>query len=166
MGLGSAIGSAVTAWKAAKETRKKEGIINQQAAEDTGWFNKQYYQDLTKRTDVQNMVRMLSDHQKKADTRATAQAAIMGATPEQQLASQDVNRSAFADSLANIASNASQMRDQYLQNYQGQRNRYYQQRLGMQDELSNIEQNKSNQWATAATNAFQSGAQMLGKVFG
>lgn len=165
-GLGSAIGSAVYARRAANEQRRKGRIIDAQGAEDTAIFNKQYYQDMTKRTEVQNMMRMLAENQKKADTRASAQAAIMGSTPEQQLASQEVNRSTFADAVANIASNASQMRDQYLRDYQGQRNRYYQQRLGMQDELAGIERNTSNQWATAATNAFKGGANMLGKYFG
>ena len=108
------------------------------------------------------MMRMYGENQRKADNRAEAQAAITGATPEQKLASKEVNRRAFADSVADIASNASRMRDQYLRDYRADRNRYYAQRLGMQDQLAGIEQNISNQWSSAAVNAFKGGAQLLG----
>lgn len=162
MGIGSSIGSAINAGRAANEQRKKEGLMEQQAAEDKALFNKQYYSDITKRTDVQNMLRILDANQRKADMRSDAQAAITGATPEQRLAAKEVNRRTFADSLADIASNASAIKDQYLRDYQNQRNRYYSQRLGMQDQLSGIYSNTAGQWANAATNAFASGAQMLG----
>jgi hypothetical protein len=166
MGLGSSAASMVAQKKASDEQRKKEGIMNQQAAEDTALFNKQYYQDLTKRTEIQNMLRILDQNQRKADTAVAARAAITGATPEQQLAGREVNRRTFADAVADITSNASQLRDQYLRDYQGQRNRYYAQRLGMQDQLSAINANAANQWANAATNAFAAGGQMLASGLG
>lgn len=166
MGIGSAAASSSAQAKAAEEQRKKEGIIEQQAAEDKALFNKQYYQDITKRTEVQNMMRLLSENQKQSDARAEAQAAVMGATPEQKLASREVNRKTFADSVAQIASNASMLRDQYLRDYQGQRSRYYAQRLGMQDQLASIYANQSNQWANAATGAFNGGAGMLSSGLG
>lgn len=161
-GIGSSIGSAVNARQAADEQRKKQGMIEQEAAEDKALFNKQYYQDITKRTEVQNMLRILNENQRKADTRAEAQAAITGATPEQKLAAREVNRRTYADAVADIASNASQIRDQYLRDYQNQRNRTWQQRLGMQDQLAAIHSNTAGQWANAASNAFTAGAQLLG----
>lgn len=160
-GIGSSIGSAINQRKSADEQRKKQGLIEEQAAEDKAWFNKQYYQDLTKRTDVQNMLRMLNENQKKADTAAAARAAVTGATPEQQLASQEVNRRSYADAVADIASNASQMRDQYLRDYQGQRRNTWAQRLGMQDQLAGIYSNTAAQWANAANNGFSSGGQLF-----
>ena len=161
MGIGSSIASAIQQRRAAEEQRKKQNIIEEQNAENTALFNKQYYQDLTKRTEIQNMLRILDQNQRKADTAVAARAAVTGATPEQQLASREVNRRTFADAVADIASNASQLRDQYLRNYQGQRNRYYAQRLGMQDQLAGIHANTANQLANAATNAFSAGGQML-----
>jgi hypothetical protein len=166
MGLGSSAASMVAQKKASDEQRKKEGIMNQQAAEDTALFNKQYYQDLTKRTEIQNMLRILDQNQRKADTAVAARAAITGATPEQQLAGREVNRRTFADAVADIASNASQLRDQYMRDYQGQRNRYYAQRLGMQDQLAAIHANTANQWANAATNAFAAGGSILANGLG
>lgn len=162
LGIASAGVSAGASAKAAEEQRKKQGILDAQEAEDKALFEKQYYQDITKRTEIQNMLRILDENQRKADARSDAQAAIMGATPEQQLAAKEVNRRTYADSLADIASNASQIRDQYLRDYQGQRNKHYAQRLGMQDVLSGIYSNQANQWATAANGAFAAGGQMLG----
>lgn len=147
--------------QAANERRKKQGIINEQAAFDEGIFNKNYYSDITRRSDIQNLLRLQDDKLRLADARATAQSAIMGATPEQQLAQHEANRRSYADAVADIASNASQLRDQYLRDFQGQRSRYYAQRLGMQDELSNISQNESNQWSTTGNNAFSVGTNLL-----
>lgn len=166
MGLGSSAASMAAQKRASDEQRAKEDIIAKQAAEDRSWFEKQYYQDITKRTEIQNMLRILDQNQKKADTAVAARAAITGATPEQQLAGKEVNRRAFADAVADIASNASQLRDQYMRDYQGQRNRYYAQRLGMQDQLAAIHANTANQWANAATNAFSAGGQMLANGLG
>ena len=162
MGIGSSIASAIQQRRAAEEQRKKQNIIEEQNAENTALFNKQYYQDLTKRTEVQNMLRMLDEKQKKADTAVAARAAVTGATPEQQLAGREINRRTYADAVADIASNASQLRDSYLRDYQNNRNKYFAQRLGMQDVLSGIHANTANQWANAAVNGFQGGAQMLG----
>jgi len=166
MGIGSSIASSLSARNAAKEVRAKEALIGQQFAQNEALFNKQYYQDITKRTEIQNMLRILDENQKKADTREAARAAITGATPEQQLASKEVSRRTFADTVADIASNASQLRDQYLRDYQNQRNGYYAQRLGLQDQLAAIHTNTANQWATAATNAFKSGGSMLANGLG
>lgn len=163
MGMASSIASAVQSRKAANETRKKENIIEQQAKENESIFNKQYYQDVTKRTDIQNMLRLLDEKQRRADSRSDALSAIVGATPEQQLASKEVSRRSYADALATMASEASALKDNYLRDYTGQRNRYYAQRLGMQDQLAGIHQNESNQWAQAGVNAFNAGAQMLGQ---
>lgn len=146
--------------------RKKQGLIDQQAAEDRAWFDRQYYQDITKRTEIQNMLRILDENQRKADTRAEAQAAITGATPEQRLASREVNRRTFADAVADIASNASALRDQYLRDYQGNRRNTWAMRLGLQDQLAGIHANSAAQWANAATNAFSSGGQMLASGLG
>jgi hypothetical protein len=57
--------------------------------------------------------------------------------------------------LAEIASNASTLKDTYLQNYMAQK-------MGMSNPEYGIRSNLSNQWGSAATNLFKSGASMLG----
>ena len=166
MGLVSSIVAAVRAKRAANEQKKKAGIIEQHGAEDTALFNRQYFQDMSKRSDVQNIFRNLDQGQKKADTRTSAQGAVMGATPEQLLAGQEVNRRAYADSVADLASNASRLRDQYAQNYQNQRSKYFAERLGMQDQLAAIENNMAKQWSQAGVGAFQAGGNLLAQGLG
>ena len=118
-------------------------------------FNKLYYQDITKRTDVQNMMRLLQENQDKQAKRDEAVAAITGATTESQLAAQDSRNKSYADALAEIASNASQLKDSYLQNYQ-------QQRLGLVNPRASLLQQESNMWGQAGSNLFSSGASLFG----
>lgn len=113
-------------------------------------FNRQYYQDITKRTDVQNMLRLLQENQDKQAKRDEAVAAITGATPEAQLAAQDSRNKSYADALAEIASNTSQLKDTYLQNYQNQR-------LALVNPEAAMLQQQANMWGQAGSNLFSSG---------
>jgi citrate synthase len=151
-GLASSIVSGVQAKKASNaataEYQEKKGFLE-------NMFNRQYYQDITKRTDVQNMLRLLQENQDKQAKRDEAVAAITGATPEAQLAAQDSRNKSYADALAEIASNASTLKDTYLQNYQNQR-------MALVNPQAQIHQNMSNMWGQAGSNLFGSGAKMLG----
>ena len=151
-GIGSSIASSVQAKKAAdaatQEYNQKTGMLD-------NWFNRQYYSDITKRTDVQNMLRLLQENQQQQAKRDDAVAAVTGATPEAQIAAQGNRNKSYADALAEIASNASSLKDTYLQNYMTQR-------LGMVNPQAQIHQNMSNMWWQAGTNLFKSGASLLG----
>jgi hypothetical protein len=151
-GLASSIVSGIQAKKAseaaAAEYQEKKGFLD-------NMFNRQYYQDITKRTDVQNMMRLLQENQDKQAKRDEAVAAVTGATPEAQLAAQDSRNKSYADALAEIASNASQLKDTYLQNYQNQM-------MALVNPQSQIYQNSSNMWGQAGSNLFSSGASLLG----
>lgn len=151
-GIGSSIASSAQAKKAAnaatQEYNQKTGMLD-------NWFNRQYYSDITKRTDVQNMLRLLQENQQQQAKRDDAVAAVTGATPEAQLAAQGNRNKSYADALAEIASNASSLKDTYLQNYMTQR-------LGMVNPQAQIHQNMSNMWGQAGTNLFKSGASLLG----
>jgi hypothetical protein len=118
-------------------------------------FNRQYYSDITKRTDVQNMMRLLRENQEQQAKRDDAIAAITGATPEAQLAAQDSRNKSYADAMAEIASNASQLKDSYLHQYQ-------QQRLSLTNPQSQIYQGQANQWSQTGNNLFSTGLKMLG----
>lgn len=108
------------------------------------------------------MLRLLDENQKKADARNAAQSAILGSTPEQELANKEATRKSYADALADLVSNASSLRDKYLSDWQARQDNYFINRLNMQQDLANIKQNTSNQLASASANAFMSGANMLG----
>lgn len=151
-GIGSSIASSVQAKKAANAATQE---YNQKIGMLDNWFNRQYYSDITKRTDVQNMLRLLQENQQQQAKRDDAVAAVTGATPEAQLAAQGNRNKSYADALAEIASNASSLKDTYLQNYMTQR-------LGMVNPAQGIHQNMSNQWGQAGSNLFSSGASLLG----
>lgn len=151
-GIGSSIASSAQAKKAAnaatQEYNQKTGMLD-------NWFNRQYYSDITKRTDVQNMLRLLQENQQQQAKRDDAVAAVTGATPEAQLAAQGNRNKSYADALAEIASNASSLKDTYLQNYMTQR-------LGIVNPQAQIHQDNANMWGQAGTNLFKSGASLLG----
>ena len=151
-GIGSSIASSAQAKKAANAATQE---YNQKIGMLDNWFNRQYYSDITKRTDVQNMLRLLQENQQQQAKRDDAVAAVTGATPEAQLAAQGNRNKSYADALAEIASNASSLKDTYLQNYMTQR-------LGMVNPQAQIHQNMSNMWGQAGTNLFKSGASLLG----
>ena len=151
-GLVSSIVASNKAGEAAKaanaEYQEKKNFLD-------NTFNQQYYSDITKRTDVQNMMRLLNENQEKQAKRDEALGAITGATAEAQLAAQDSRNKSYADALAEIASNASQLKDTYLQQYQ-------QQRLGLTNPQASILNNQANMWSQAGSNLFSSGASLLG----
>lgn len=166
VGIGSSVASGVKANEAKKEALKKEREIAKKEAKDESIFNKQYYQDMTKRTEVQNMLRILDENQKTAEKRSAAQSAVMGSTTEQQLAEKEGIRKTYADSVAEIASNASSMRDGYLSNYQNRNDANFEKRLGMHDQIAQINQQESANWGNAAQNAFSASASMLSSGLG
>lgn len=152
MGLGSSIASAVQANKARKQANAE---YQQKTAMLDNMFNKDYYSDITQRTDIQNMLRVLQENQDKQASKDNALAAITGATSEAQLAAQESRNKSYADSLASIASNASTLKDTYKQNYLNQR-------MNMNNPQTSILQNSSNMWGQAGANLFGSGAKLMG----
>ena len=151
-GIASSIVSGIQGAKAADAARAEHAQKN---AMLDNWFNKQYYSDITQRTDVQNMLRIMQENQDKQAKRDDAIAAITGATPEAQLAAQGNRNKSYADALAEIASNASTLKDTYLQNYMTQK-------MGMTNPEYGIRSNLATQWGQAGTNLFKSGASLLG----
>lgn len=155
------IAASSSAKKGRKELEKQYSLIDQLDSKNESLFNKQYYQDITNRTDMQNMFRMLQENQKQAEERAAAQSAVMGATPEQQLASQEINRKSYADALADVASNASQLKDAYMENYMGRVNNIFGQRMNLSDKVAQSWMNQSAQQSQAASNLYQGAANSL-----
>lgn len=102
------------------------------------------------------MLRLLQENSDRQARRDNAVAQVNGSTEEQQLAAQDKRNKTYANAVADIASNASSLKDTYLQNYLTQR-------LGISDPTSSIYSNLSNQWSTSADNAFKTGANLLSK---
>ena len=93
-------------------------------------------------------------NQEKQARRDEALSAITGATTESKLAAQDSRNKSYADALAEIASNASTLKDTYRQ-------QYLTNKLNMTDPNIALLQNQSNMWSQTANNMFQSAATSL-----
>ena len=152
---GGLISSIIASKKANEAASAARADYNQKQSMLDNWLNKQYYSDITQRTDVQNMLRILQENQEKQTKRDEAIGAITGATQESLLASQYSRNKSYADALAEIASNASQLKDTYLQNYMTQK-------IGMTNPEYGLLSNQSNMWSQAGNNLFRTGASMLG----
>jgi hypothetical protein len=165
-GLGTSIAGAIKGNKAdaeadkAAEAARKEYQAKQQFLDET--FNKQYYQNITDRTEVQNLMRLMEENQEKQTERDEALAAITGATPEAQLAAQEQRNKSYAETLADIASNASSMKDTMLQNYTAQKLGLTNPEYSLLIDKSQRIQNKADRLSTAGSNLMMSGASMLG----
>lgn len=152
-GLASSIVSGVQARKAANAARseyaEKRGLLD-------NTFNRQYWSDITKRSDIQNMMRLLNENHERQAKRDDAVAAVTGATPEATLAAQGNRNKSYADAMAEIASNASTLKDTYMHNYLTNR-------LGMTNPEAAIRTNNANQWSQTGNNLFGVGMNMFSK---
>ena len=158
--------AAKKAADARKAEMKNESEIQKRRNVDEDFFNRQYYQDMTNRSEVQNMLRTLREQQAERRNANEAKAAVMGETAEQQIAKQDSLNKSYADSIAEMANNASTLKDSYLKDYQGNLHTYYDERKNMNSKISDIESNASDQWSTAANNAFATAGTFAGIAAG
>jgi hypothetical protein len=167
-----AIGLASSGFAAGKEAKAKrkaqedEARVSAQEAKNEALFNKQYYQDTTKRSDMQNMLRLMEENQRNSEERASAQGATMGATDSQQLAEREGIRKSYADSMADLVSNAAQLKDAYMENYMNRASGLFDKKMEIGDRLSGIYANEASQMSQAGANLFSTGASLLGAGLG
>lgn len=158
----SAATSAGMAAKSAKDARRKEeknrAEIEEEQRKHEAIFNRRYHQDMTERTEVQGMLREMRERQDAQRSQNEARGAVMGETAEQQIAQENGLNKSFADGIAQIASNSSMLKDGYLDDYDKSLSNYYQNVRDHNTRLSEIEMNRSNQWAQAADNAVSAAA--------
>lgn len=161
--IGGSVAAGVKANQAGEEVRSQKGLMAKQQAEQENLFNRQYYQDMTDRTEVSDMLRKLEEQNDTDRKRTEATAAITGATDEAKLAAADSRNKRRADAIAGIASNASTLKDQYLNDWRNRMDNYLGQQINMSDKMAAINQNMSNQWSQMATNAYKTGFNMMGQ---
>lgn len=161
-GIGTAAGSAVKAKKARDKIKEEESMAEAQRVDNENIFKKQYYQDITDRTEVQDMLRQMREQQDIDRERTEAQAAIGGMTQEQKTALAGQRNKAYTDSAAKIAANASILKDGYLNNWQNNNNRYWATRMGLNDKVAGVYTNEANQLSTASSNLFNTATKIAG----
>ena len=158
--------AAKNASDARKTAMKNSAAAEEQKRTDEALFNRQYYQDMTERSEVKNMLRKLREQQAEQRSANEARGAVLGTTEEQQIAQQDSLNKSYANSLGEMTANASTLRDGYLRDYQNNLHNYYTQRRQDNTNLSNLQKDMSNQWGQAANNAFQAAGSFAGIAAG
>lgn len=158
--------AAKKAHDARRQEEKNRAEIEEENRKHENLFNLRYHQDMTDRTEVQGMLRELREQQDAQRSQNEAKGAVMGETTEQQQTQQQGLNKAYADSVAQIASNASLLKDNYLDNYEHNLSNYYQQRRNQNTREAQIAMNTSDQWSKAADNATKALAGSLGVVAG
>ena len=148
-GKGAAAGAALGPWgavaggviglgaslfggnKAAKQRKKMEKYLNQQDAENTAQYNRDYYSDYTQRADTQNLIKQLRDNLGKTNKRAENMAVVTGATPEQQAVQKEQSNKVISDTFSNIGAQGQIWKDQVTNRYQARRENIANQRMNM-----------------------------------
>lgn len=103
-GLGTAIYGAVQQRKAAKNQEK---LLNEQAARNEAWYNRNYYQDYLNSVEAQNAMKKYRDMWSERTKEARARQAITGGTPEQTQAVAEAGAQGLSDMMGNLAAQGS-----------------------------------------------------------
>lgn len=147
LGAANQIAAGVHAKKARNQLKASDAF-------NENMFNKQYYQDMMDRSEVQSALNLQRKNDAMQAQQDMAQAAVMGATPEVQAAMQQQRNQGMANTIAQIAANVSAYKDAILGNYQNAKNNYFK---AMGDSYMNQSQQESNAaaqgWKMAADGA-------------
>ena len=146
-GLGaSVVGNVVGGIQTAKINKQRQNNLNNEKAYSENLFNKQYYEDVMKRSENQSFLRQLQRNQDENQKKSARTAAITGATPEATAAQAKNDSQIYADAVNKLVSVASQRKDQALADYNRRRGQLF----GMQD---NVDQERAAAWGNFMQNA-------------
>ncbi len=144
-GVGLA-GSLFGGIEGAKEKKKAQGELDRMKGDNENWFNREYYEDYTKRSDVRNLLGRMRERFRERNDAARNTAAVMGGTPESGLAVKKENNRAYADAAGQIASSASSHRDNVM-------NRYQQRKMMLANQQIANYTNQGRQWNNFMSNS-------------
>ena len=147
IGIGAGIlGNIFGGIGSAKQRKKAQTQLNNQIQENENIFNRDYYQDILNRSDVQNLLRNTRNRIADANKIASNTAVVTGATPESVAAQKKNYAKAYSDLVSNIASQSSLLKQQAQNRYLANKNIL----LGQQADLYN---DRASQWSNVASNA-------------
>jgi hypothetical protein len=150
LGIANSIAAADASAKARKQLKAGDAF-------NENMFNKQYYQDMMDRSEVQSALNLQRKNDAMQAQQDAAQAAVMGATPEVQAAMQQQRNQGIANTIAQIAANTSAYKDAILGNYQNAKNNYF-------NAMGNSYMNQSQQETNAAAQGWKMAADGAGTI--
>jgi len=110
---GSIIGGAAQA----RAARKQRAIIDKQKKDNEAWYNRNYYEDSTQRSDAQRAMQMARDAMKSRYNQAQASGVVTGATDESIAAQKAATNQVVYSAASSIAATGDSRKDSIDQQY-------------------------------------------------
>lgn len=110
---GSIIGGAAQA----RAARKQREIIDTQKKDNEAWYNRNYYEDSTQRSDAQRAMQMARDAMKSRYNQAQASGVVTGATDESIAAQKAATNQVVSSAASSIAATGDSRKDSIDQQY-------------------------------------------------
>lgn len=161
-GIGAATSlasSIIGAVSSAKATREANALINTQKVNNKNWYDSQVSQDYMQRSDTQAILKKQKELLDAQYNRAAATSVVAGGTDEALAMQKAQANDTVADTMTNIAAQASSYKDNIEQQYRQQENALTQQQVA-------VAQGKAEQIAQAAGQGVSAGLNLMGNALG
>ena len=139
--------------------KKAKGMVEQQRAANQAWYERKYNEDATQRADALRAYEMAADELRRRNKAAAGTAAVMGATTETVAAEKAASSQALADVVSQIAANGERSKEVAEQQYR-------QADAGYAQQLTSLEQQRSQAVADAVKGIGQSSGALGGAING
>lgn len=116
MGM-QALGSIVGGAAMTQAARKQREIIDTQKKDNEAWYNRNYYEDSTQRSDAQRAMQMARDAMKSRYNQAQASVVVTGATDESIAAQKAATNQVVSSAASSIAATGDSRKDSIDQQY-------------------------------------------------
>ena len=156
-GLG-ALGSIFGGIKASQAMRKVKDNINAEKADNEACNKAEYYNDATQRGEAQRAIEKKMEEVRKRNQQARATQAVTGGTDASVAAEKAANNQAVAETMASIAADAANRKDEIQQQYR-------QTKSALNANLNNMELNKA-QAITQATQGVVGAGSKIAEALG
>ena len=154
--IGSSLYSGIKSAQAAKKAKRQ---VEQQKAENAAWYNRRYNEDGTQRADAQRILRKTQEAIKNRNQQAAATQAVVGGTEESVAATKEANANALAETASAINAQADARKDTIEQSYR-------QTETNLNNQLNNIETQRSQNIAAAGSQAVSAMGQLGSSING
>ena len=151
--------SIIGAVGSAKATREANALINTQKVKNRNWYDSQVSQDYMQRSDTQAILKKQKELLDAQYNRAAATNVVAGGTDEALAMQKAQANDTVADTMTNIAAQASSYKDNIEQQYRQQENALTQQQIA-------AAQGKAGQIAQAAGQGVSAGLNLMGTGIG
>ncbi|MDR0713712.1 MAG: hypothetical protein LBF89_05580 [Bacteroidales bacterium] len=143
------------AYKAKKEKKKIEDLLNQQKADNQAWYNANALGDYTQRADAQNLLRNLRENLDRQNKITANTAVVTGATPEQQAVQKEQANKVIADTYANLGAMGQQYKDKVTDQYLNRKYAIENGQMGMMNDSLNNYSTLFNNSMTQLADSFK-----------